>query len=79
LLESNKCYDCSPIKIGTMVTTKMVPPLSAPAVAAASVVVELLVNSSLLLLLMAGLEVVEVVLGINRVVLHTPTKFIYNA
>jgi hypothetical protein len=30
----------SPVKIGTMVTTKMVPPVSPPAASAASVVVE---------------------------------------
>jgi hypothetical protein len=62
-----------PMKMGTMVTTKMVPPVSEAAAASVVVVLELLLlmaadTSELLLLLL--MVVVVVLLGINRVVLH---------
>jgi hypothetical protein len=57
----------SPVKIGTMVTTKMVPPVSPPAASAASVVVE---DCAARPSVTASVAAEAVGLGTSRVVLN---------
>ncbi len=68
--EKNLILKGSPVKIGTMVTTKMVPPVSAPAASAASVVVEV---RGARLSVTASVAAEAVGLGTSRVVLNRYT------